>query len=149
MSRKGWLVLLIRLTPVLPFNVLNYALGLSSIVWYQYTFYSWIGMMPGTLLYIYIGWAAVGAVQSASGGTTSLLKVKSKRNFVLLLNFFLNKKKANFFLLKDILLYGVGSLATIILVVVITIVAKRTIAKTMAEMEEEDISAKQKKPLLE
>lgn len=55
-GQKGWrVILLIRLSPLLPFNVLNYALGLTSISLRDYFFASWVGMFPGTLLYVYVG----------------------------------------------------------------------------------------------
>jgi len=48
-------VVLLRLSPVLPFGLLNYALGLTRIRWRSYTAASWLGMIPGTLLYTYLG----------------------------------------------------------------------------------------------
>ncbi len=55
-AEKGWrMVFLLRLTSVLPFPLLNYALGLSKIRFKEYILASWIGMMPGTLLYVYLG----------------------------------------------------------------------------------------------
>jgi uncharacterized membrane protein YdjX (TVP38/TMEM64 family) len=49
-------VLLLRLQPVnLPFAVLNYALGLTSVNLRDYVLASWIGMLPATILYVYIG----------------------------------------------------------------------------------------------
>jgi len=48
------IVFLLRLSPVLPFNVLNYALGLTSVRLVDYLAAS-IGMLPGTLLYVYAG----------------------------------------------------------------------------------------------
>eukprot|EP00013_Stygamoeba_regulata_P008272 CAMPEP_0177686930 /NCGR_PEP_ID=MMETSP0447-20121125/33839_1 /TAXON_ID=0 /ORGANISM="Stygamoeba regulata, Strain BSH-02190019" /LENGTH=705 /DNA_ID=CAMNT_0019197101 /DNA_START=34 /DNA_END=2151 /DNA_ORIENTATION=- len=58
-GRQGWLiVLLIRLSPVIPFNLINYALALTRIPFLVYFFVSWIGMIPGTLLYVYVGVAA-------------------------------------------------------------------------------------------
>jgi uncharacterized membrane protein YdjX (TVP38/TMEM64 family) len=48
-------VVLLRLQPVLPFNMLNYALGLTSIRLRDYMLASWIGMFPATVLYIYLG----------------------------------------------------------------------------------------------
>lgn len=48
-------VLLLRLQPVLPFNILNYALGLTSIRLRDYVVASWIGMLPATILYVYLG----------------------------------------------------------------------------------------------
>ncbi|MCB1197035.1 MAG: TVP38/TMEM64 family protein [Deltaproteobacteria bacterium] len=49
------IVFLLRLSPVFPFNILNYLLGLSSISSKDYIVASWIGMLPGTFLYVYFG----------------------------------------------------------------------------------------------
>jgi uncharacterized membrane protein YdjX (TVP38/TMEM64 family) len=50
------LVLLMRLQPVfLPFAILNYALGLTRVRLRDYVLASWIGMLPATTLYVYIG----------------------------------------------------------------------------------------------
>ncbi len=49
------LILLLRLSPVIPFNVLNYALGLSDIALGRYVVASFVGMLPGTWLYVYLG----------------------------------------------------------------------------------------------
>jgi uncharacterized membrane protein YdjX (TVP38/TMEM64 family) len=51
-------VLLTRLSPLFPFNLLNYAFGLSSVPFKTYVLASWLGMLPGTLMYIYLGSAA-------------------------------------------------------------------------------------------
>jgi uncharacterized membrane protein YdjX (TVP38/TMEM64 family) len=48
-------VMLTRLSPLFPFNLLNYAFGLTSVSLRSYFFASWIGMLPGTVLYVYIG----------------------------------------------------------------------------------------------
>ena len=48
-------VVLLRLQPVLPFNILNYALGLTSVRLRDYMLASWIGMFPATVLYVYLG----------------------------------------------------------------------------------------------
>jgi uncharacterized membrane protein YdjX (TVP38/TMEM64 family) len=49
------IVLLTRLSPVFPFNLLNYAFGLTRVRLRDYVLASWIGMMPGTLMYVYLG----------------------------------------------------------------------------------------------
>jgi uncharacterized membrane protein YdjX (TVP38/TMEM64 family) len=49
------IVLLTRLSPVFPFNLLNYAFGLTRVSFRDYFFASWIGMLPGTILYVYLG----------------------------------------------------------------------------------------------
>ena len=46
---------LLRLTAIVPFTVMNYGLGLSKIRFKHYILASWIGMIPGTLLNVYLG----------------------------------------------------------------------------------------------
>ena len=62
------IVFLLRLSPVFPFTLLNYALGLTNVRLADYVLASF-GMLPGTLLYVYSG-SVVGdaAVQAGSGG---------------------------------------------------------------------------------
>src|SRR5262249_26773910 len=62
------LVFLLRLSPVIPFNLSNYFYGLTAVRFWPYVFASWIGMMPGTFLYVYIGTASRAAVAVAAGG---------------------------------------------------------------------------------
>jgi len=53
---EGWKVVgLLRLSPVVPFNLLNYALGLTRVSLRDYFLASLIGMAPGTLIYVYAG----------------------------------------------------------------------------------------------
>ncbi|HEU4401436.1 MAG TPA: TVP38/TMEM64 family protein [Candidatus Polarisedimenticolia bacterium] len=66
-AREGRkIVLLLRLSPVFPFNLLNYALGLTRVRFVDYLVAS-IGMLPGTVLYVYYGKLA-GDVASLAGG---------------------------------------------------------------------------------
>jgi uncharacterized membrane protein YdjX (TVP38/TMEM64 family) len=60
------IVLLLRLSPVFPFSLLNYALGLTRVRLADYVIGS-LGMLPGTLLYVYSGKLA-GDVAAAAGG---------------------------------------------------------------------------------
>jgi uncharacterized membrane protein YdjX (TVP38/TMEM64 family) len=60
------IVLLLRLSPVFPFNLLNYALGLTKVRLADYLLGA-IGMLPGTLLYVYTGKLA-GDVAALAGG---------------------------------------------------------------------------------
>jgi len=62
------LVFLLRLSPVIPFNLSNYFYGLTAVKFWPYVLASWIGMMPGTFLYVYIGTAGKAAVSAAAGG---------------------------------------------------------------------------------
>jgi len=63
------IVLLLRLSPVFPFNLLNYALGLTQVRFRDYMLAS-VGMLPGTLLYVYSG-ALAGEVAALAGGTAA------------------------------------------------------------------------------
>ncbi len=55
-----------RLSPAFPFNLLNYALGLTKVRFVDYLIAS-VGMIPGTLLYVYYGKLA-GDVAALAGG---------------------------------------------------------------------------------
>jgi uncharacterized membrane protein YdjX (TVP38/TMEM64 family) len=61
------LIFLLRLSPVIPFNLSNYFYGLTSVKFWPYVLASWIGMIPGTFLYVYIGTAGKAAVSAAAG----------------------------------------------------------------------------------
>lgn len=53
---EGWRIVgLTRLSPVFSFNLLNYAYGLTRVSLKEYALASWIGMMPGTVMYAYLG----------------------------------------------------------------------------------------------
>ncbi|XP_076892867.1 uncharacterized protein LOC143544721 [Bidens hawaiensis] len=49
------IVLLLRLVPLLPFNMLNYLLSVTPISVWEYMMASWLGMMPITLALVYVG----------------------------------------------------------------------------------------------
>ena len=66
-SKEGLkIVSLLRLSPVFPFNLLNYALGLTKVQFIDYLL-ACFAMIPGTLLYVYYGTAAGSLAQVASG----------------------------------------------------------------------------------
>lgn len=55
-GKEGWKIVgLTRLSPVFPFNLLNYAYGLTTVRLRDYFLASWIGMLPGTIMYVYLG----------------------------------------------------------------------------------------------
>ncbi len=55
-AREGWkIVVLTRLSPLFPFNLLNYALGLTRVSPKEYVLASWAGMLPATIVYVYLG----------------------------------------------------------------------------------------------
>ncbi len=52
-ARQGHVIVAItRLVPLFPFNFLNYAFGLTSVSFWTYVFWSWLCMLPATVLYV-------------------------------------------------------------------------------------------------
>ena len=96
----GWkLVALTRLSPVFPFTLLNYAYGLTPVKFWHYVLASWIAMMPGTVMYVYLG-------SIARAGAEAQQRTPAQWA-----------------------MYGVGLIATIAVTVYITRVAKAALAK--------------------
>ncbi|MDX2194246.1 MAG: TVP38/TMEM64 family protein [Gemmatimonadales bacterium] len=60
------IVFLLRLSPLVPFSLLNYALGLTRVSFGDYLLAS-VGMLPGTVLYVYYGKLAGDVASLASG----------------------------------------------------------------------------------
>jgi uncharacterized membrane protein YdjX (TVP38/TMEM64 family) len=55
----GWkIVALVRLSPVTPFSLENYLFGLTRMCFWPYVLASWLAMLPGTFLYVYLGHVA-------------------------------------------------------------------------------------------
>jgi len=55
-AREGWKIVgLARLSPFFPFNLLNYAFGLTDISLRDYFFATLAGMIPGIIMYVYLG----------------------------------------------------------------------------------------------
>jgi len=75
-GERGFLVVLLtRLSPVFPFGLQNYAYSVTAVKLRDYTLASWLGMIPGTIMYVYFGsvarsLAAVfsGEVEAGSAG---------------------------------------------------------------------------------
>ncbi len=75
-AKNGFkIVLLTRLSPLFPFNILNYAFGITQVSFKDYVLGS-IGMIPGTVLYVYLG-SLVGNI--ALIGTTNRLDPETER----------------------------------------------------------------------
>jgi len=71
-GRHGFkIVVLVRLSPLLPYNFLNYALALTDVRLRDYVVGSFIGMLPGTILYVYIG-SLIGDIASLSQGVAEV-----------------------------------------------------------------------------
>jgi uncharacterized membrane protein YdjX (TVP38/TMEM64 family) len=81
------IVALTRLVPILPFNLLNYGFGLTRVPFWTYLFWSWLCMLPGTVLYVVgadvftsgisqgkVPWVLIGAL--AGAGTILAILVR-------------------------------------------------------------------------
>jgi uncharacterized membrane protein YdjX (TVP38/TMEM64 family)/rhodanese-related sulfurtransferase len=65
---EGWrFVAFVRLVPLFPFNLLNYALGLTRIRLSHYLIATYLFMLPGAIAYTYLGYAGREAVAGSEG----------------------------------------------------------------------------------
>jgi uncharacterized membrane protein YdjX (TVP38/TMEM64 family) len=65
LGRQGWKIVgLLRLSPVMPLGISTYLFGITSVPFVPYAFASSIGLIPGTMMYVYLG--AIGRI--ATGG---------------------------------------------------------------------------------
>jgi uncharacterized membrane protein YdjX (TVP38/TMEM64 family) len=103
------IVLLLRLSPLVPFSLLNYALSLTNIPLGSYIGASWAGMLPGTIAYVALGGAGKAAAETAAGVGNSPLQL---------------------------VLYGVGALATLGATVLISRAASQALKEASASEEE-------------
>jgi uncharacterized membrane protein YdjX (TVP38/TMEM64 family) len=104
-GKNGWKIIgLLRLSPLIPFNLSNYFYGITSVSFPAYVAVSAIGMIPGTLLYAYLG--AIGQA-GISGGAAP----HSKWQYVLL---------------------AVGLIATIAVTILVSRIAKNALKKSGA-----------------
>jgi len=99
-AHEGWKIVgLTRLSPAFPFSLLNYAFGLTQVRFRDYVVASWIGMMPGTVMYVYIG-----SLAQAGAGNRQRTPVEWA-------------------------FYGVGLIATVAVTVLVTRLARAALAK--------------------
>jgi len=61
------IVAMLRLSPTVPFSLGNYLYGLTSIRFWPYVLASWIFMLPGTFMYVYLGHAGQVGLSAAAG----------------------------------------------------------------------------------
>jgi uncharacterized membrane protein YdjX (TVP38/TMEM64 family) len=59
----GWIVAITRLVPLFPFNLLNYGFGLTKVRFWTYVLWTWLCMLPGTVLYVVGGDAVVTGIK--------------------------------------------------------------------------------------
>lgn len=112
-GREGWKIVgLTRLSPVFPYNILNYAFGLTRISLKDYVFASFFGMMPVTTVYVYVGSLAGSLVEIgvSSGGTAPGA--------------------------VEWIFYIVGGIATIAVVLVVTRISRRALKERIRPVNE-------------
>src|SRR5437868_12952800 len=104
-GKNGWKIVgLLRLSPLIPFNLSNYFYGITAIPFWQYVLVSAVGMLPGTLLYAYLG--AIGRA-GVSGSAAS----HNKWQYVLL---------------------AIGLIATVAVTILVSRIAKNALKKSGA-----------------
>lgn len=75
-AEQGWkIVALLRLSPIFPYNALNYLLGVTGVRFWHFFFASWLGMLPGTLLYVYLGYAGRASLEAAATDEQNTLRL--------------------------------------------------------------------------
>ncbi len=68
-SQGSKVVFLMRLSPLFPYSLMNYSLGLTKIPFIEYIVASWAGMLPGTFAYTGIGAAGKVAIDASAGSS--------------------------------------------------------------------------------
>ncbi|NJL30460.1 MAG: DUF547 domain-containing protein [Phycisphaerales bacterium] len=107
-GQGGWkIIALLRLSPAVPFSLGNYLFGITSIRFWSYVFTSWLAMMPGTFMYVYLGYAGRAGLSAAAGAGQG----KSPAQWALLV---------------------VGLLATVAVTVYVTRIARKAIRDNAA-----------------
>lgn len=82
-AKEGWKIVgLTRLSPLFPFVFLNYAFGVTKVSLRDYFFASWIGMLPGTIMYVYIGSIPKTALEATTGNTDTLRLILNIIGFI-------------------------------------------------------------------
>jgi uncharacterized membrane protein YdjX (TVP38/TMEM64 family) len=80
------IVLLTRLSPLFPFNLLNYAFGITKVSLKDYILGS-IGMIPGTIMYVYIGSLAGDIAMIGSGNVPTNSQVETAQWLIRIIGF--------------------------------------------------------------
>ena len=110
-AKEGFkIVFLTRLSPLFPFNLLNYAFGITQVSLKDYVLGS-VGMIPGTILYVYIG-SLIGSVAQIGMKGATLDPQTQKLQWIAKI---------------------VGFIATIAVTVYITRIAKKALDDSISE----------------
>jgi len=75
MADKGFRIMaLLRLSPLIPFNALNYIAGVTAIGFWEYT-WSLLAILPGTVLHVFLGASAGSLSDSATRGDDTTVTI--------------------------------------------------------------------------
>ncbi|MBL9134791.1 MAG: TVP38/TMEM64 family protein [Verrucomicrobiales bacterium] len=106
-AQEGWkIVLLTRLSPLFPFNLLNLGFGVTRVPLSHFVAASWVGMLPATIWYVYLG--------SLAGSLLTQPRAKSPVEWLLL---------------------GVGLIATAVVTFYVTRLARRALDRRLPHPE--------------
>ncbi|MEO8825638.1 MAG: TVP38/TMEM64 family protein [Chthoniobacterales bacterium] len=112
---KGWqIILLSRISPILPHSLVSYAAGLTSMSFWRYVMASWIGFIPISAAYSYAG-AVLGTITRTKAG----LRTHDPMVWIF---------------------YTLGSIATIVVTVMITRMATAALKQQVEAVEKTDLS---------
>ncbi|CAI2370597.1 unnamed protein product [Moneuplotes crassus] len=105
------IMFLLRLSPLIPYNLLNYVMGVYPITIMQFSIAN-LGMIPGILIYVYIGTAvsSIGALFETSNGS-SILKI---------------------------IMFSIGLVVAVVAIIFIIAYTKRELNKALIEKEKEE-----------
>lgn len=101
-EQGGKLVGLLRLSPVIPFNLSNYFYGLTDVKFWPYVLATWLGTLPGTCLYVYLVAAGKAGLSGGEKGRSTL----------------------------EYVFYGLGLVATIVVTVSVSRIAKKALRES-------------------
>jgi len=101
-----WLIVLIRISPILPFGLCNYMLGLTNVPFWKYWLASTVGLVPYTVAYTYLGSLLRGLADVFTDDSDST---------------------------ESIILLSVGGGVTVITIVAVALVTKRALSRVVVE----------------
>ena len=103
-TSEGWrFVAFVRLVPLFPFNLLNYALGLTRIPFVAYVLATWVFMLPGAIAYTWLGFAGREARAGGEGMIRNFLIALALLAAVAFLPRFVRKLREKPMLAVDVL----------------------------------------------
>ena len=71
-DEAGWIAFLLRVSPVVPYNLINYALSITDMTFGVYLVTTTFGIFPATLMYLYLGAATAAVARRAAFSTVEL-----------------------------------------------------------------------------